>query len=284
MGRRVARNSSARKQQSKVLVISTDPAHSLADIFETKLGDSPQPIRLPSASAKSKTSGAKLYAWQINAEKQFQAFLSPYQDAVLKVIESGTIFSREEIEPLLNTTLPGMAEVAALLAIHELLHPAKTSRRVRYDHIVVHTAPIGHTLRLFELPEHFSRFLDFLDLAGSRDRWLAQRLGGRGGVSNAFLEHWQEIVAEIKEVLSAKQSELYMVTSAEEFSLNEAARSAKQLRAAAPRLRIDEMVLNRVVLEDGAEGKKGGCKRCAERARKTAAAESFLQRNFRKVP
>jgi len=197
LGLHDAKNSASRKKKSKVLVMSTDPAHSLADIFEMKMGDHPVPIRLPGVSAKSKSSGAKLYAWQINAEKQFREFLSPYQDAVLKIVESGTIFSREEIEPLLNTTLPGMAEVAALLAIHELLHPAKREH-VGYDHIVVDTAPIGHTLRLFELPEHFSRFLDFLDLAGSRDRWLAQRFGGRGGVSNAFLEQWQQIVAEIK--------------------------------------------------------------------------------------
>jgi arsenite-transporting ATPase len=185
--------------------MSTDPAHSLADIFEAKVGDRPTAIRLPGASAKSKSSGAKLYAWQINAEKQFHAFLRPYQDAVLKIIESGTIFSRQEIEPLLNTTLPGMAEVAALLAIHELLHPGKRSAHMEYDHIVVDTAPIGHTLRLFELPEHFSRFLDFLDLAGSRDRWLAQRFGGNGGVSNAFLEDWQKIVGANKDVIRAKQ-------------------------------------------------------------------------------
>ena len=245
-----------------VLVLSTDPAHSLADIFQVKIGDTLQRIPLPGESGRGRgaawlrSAAGKLYAWQINAEKEFHDFLRPFRDQVLELIESGTMFSQKEIEPLLNTTLPGMAEVAALLAIHKLLHPAGAGgskkrgakSEIVFDHIVVDTAPIGHTLRLFELPEHFSRFLNFLDLAGSRDRWLAQRFGGNGGISSAFLEHWKEIVAQIKDGLSAEQSQLCMVTSAEGFSLNEALRSTEQLKVSAPRLRIDSIVLNRVVL------------------------------------
>ena len=131
--------------------------------------------------------------FQSLAGKQFREFLSPYQDAVLKIVESGTIFSREEIEPLLNTTLPGMAEVAGLLAIQRLLESG------RHDHIVVDTAPFGHTLRLFELPGHFQRFLDFLEVASSRDALLARRFGGRVTTpAHAFLQRWQATVDQVK--------------------------------------------------------------------------------------
>ena len=49
--------------RQSVLLISTDPAHSLADIFELRFPDSPR--RIP-------THKGKLFAWQINAEKLFE--------------------------------------------------------------------------------------------------------------------------------------------------------------------------------------------------------------------
>src|SRR5256885_11297685 len=54
--------------------------------------------------------------------------------------------------------------ISALLAISDLVDST------RYDELVVDTAPVGHTLRLFQMPEYFMRFLDFLDVAGSRDQ------------------------------------------------------------------------------------------------------------------
>src|SRR5258706_4638824 len=122
--------------KQSVLLLSTDPAHSTADILQIKLADKPTRVK----------SKGKLFAWQINAERRFREFLKPYRESVLNLIESGTLFSRKEIEPLLDTTLPGMAEVSALLVIDDLLQSEE------YDHIVVDTGPIGHTLRMFELP------------------------------------------------------------------------------------------------------------------------------------
>src|SRR6266704_567858 len=49
-----------------VLLLSTDPAHSLADVLDQSLGEKPVKLRLPRG---------KLTAWQVNAEKRFRAFL-----------------------------------------------------------------------------------------------------------------------------------------------------------------------------------------------------------------
>src|SRR5215469_13332245 len=126
----------ARYPRESVLLISTDPAHSLADMLQVQL----------KSTAKRLTGGkGKLFAWQVDADKEFSKFLSGNRDAILNIVESGTFFSKEEIAPLLDTTLPGMAEVAGLLAIQELLENGE------HEHIVVDTAPFGHTLRLFEL-------------------------------------------------------------------------------------------------------------------------------------
>src|SRR5205807_9576113 len=62
-----------------------------------------------------------------------------HKEKLLSILETGSIFSRADIEPLLDTTLPGMAEMAALLAINDVLTSGK------YDQIIVDTAPIGRS-------------------------------------------------------------------------------------------------------------------------------------------
>ena len=167
----------ARHPRQSTLLMSTDPAHSLADMLEIK--DKAGPHRL--AGIKGKVS-----VWQIDSDREFKKFLEGNREGILNIVENGTFFNREEIAPLLDTTLPGMSEVAGLLALRDMLESGE------HDHIVVDTAPFGHTLRLFELPGHFQRFLNFLEVASSRDELLAQRFGGRASSpAHGFLEKWQ---------------------------------------------------------------------------------------------
>ena len=248
----------ARRSRGEVLLLSTDPAHSLADVFGMRLGAAP--ARLP---------GSRLRIWQVDAAKQFRAFLGRYRRRILDLVESGTIFSRSEIEPLLDTTLPGMAEIAALLAIHRSLDS--------YSEIVVDTAPIGHTLRLFEMPEHFARFLDFLDVAGSRDRVLARTFGGRA-VSHPFLSEWRRMVEDVQQALRGPESRIVLVTTPETFALNESVRAAGALAEALPGLAPASIVLNRVVRQ------AGSCAPCRRRAAAARSASTFLRQNFRGAP
>ena len=241
-----------------VLLISTDPAHSLADIFEAELGDEPEKVRFPRT---------RLFAWQINAQKQFAKFLRRNRKDILDLVESGTLFTREEISPLLDTTLPGMAEVSALLALEELIGSNE------YDEIVVDTAPMGHTLRLFEMPEHFARFLSFLEAAGSRDRVLSQHFGGGKIGVRPFVEEWQRMVASVQDALTMGSARVMLVTSPENFSLNEALRASAQLRASSD-MKIDGVVLNRAVT------KGSNCRACRQRAQATGQALRFLKKHF----
>jgi arsenite/tail-anchored protein-transporting ATPase len=248
----------------RVLILSTDPAHSLGDVLQMQMGDRPVRVALPRR-------GAQLFAWQINAQKEFDKFLGGHRDAILDLAVSATLFTRKEIEPLLDTTLPGMAEVAGLLALHQLL------RAGDFDEIVVDTAPLGHTLRLFELPEHFARFLNFLETAASRDRVLAETFGGTGTVTQPIIARWRRMVKDVQEALSAKQSRLMLVTTPEKFALNESVRGAQWIGQAGLRLKIDGIVLNRVVV------RASRCPRCTRRARATREAQAFLRRKFPKI-
>jgi arsenite-transporting ATPase len=254
------------RPRESVLLISTDPAHSLADIFEIPFADSPR--RIP-------TQKGKLFGWQIHAEKLFDRFLGEHRDEIFRLLESGTLFTRHEIEPLLSANLPGMAEMAALIAMQELL------RSKRYDRIVIDTAPLGHTLRFFEMPGHFLRFLDFLDVAGSRDAVLAATFGGKSRISHAFLDKWRTLVTEIENAFrpaeGQPQSELVLVTTAENFALQEGLRARDAL--ARDRLQISKIVLNRVVSKDHTRASQR-CRRCLRSAKAAQQAEGFLKKHF----
>jgi arsenite-transporting ATPase len=256
-----ARKYQATKHAKKpVFLLSTDPAHSLSDIFGQALGDTPEKLDL--------VAKARVDVWQVNAEKQFRAFLGRHKEKLLSILEKGTIFSRGDIEPLLETTLPGMAEMAALLAISEALGSGK------YDQIVVDTAPLGHTLRLFALPQYFSSFLDVLNLAASRDRLLAEHFGGAvQDAPNALVAEWRGMVETVRTALLSN-AEIYLVTTAEKFSLNESRRAMVALRSLSADLDLTGIVLNRAVLASGQ------CRICRTRQAATREAREFLGRHF----
>jgi len=249
----------ARKRpRSRVLLVSTDPAHSLADVLQQKLGDLPKAVRVD---------GGKLWTWELNAGRLFADFFRHYKQSILEIVDRGSLFSAAEISPLLETALPGMSEISALLAIRDAIDSKK------YSHIVVDTAPFGHTLRLFSLPEQFVRVLNFLELAAGRDRVLAAHFGG--GIQSdepKLIGDWRGKIDQLARAFS--NSELFLVTTAEKFALNESVRCMREVCESSPSLKLKSVVLNRVVR--GA----GKCDFCKKRVQAADAAESFLRKQF----
>lgn len=244
--------------RSRMLLVSTDPAHSLGDVLRRKLGGSPKAVSV---------GGGKLWAWELDAAGLFGAFFRQYKQSILEIVERGSLFSGAEISPLLETALPGMSEISALLAIRDAINSEK------YTHIVVDTAPFGHTLRLFSLPEQFVRVLKFLELAAGRDRVLAAHFGG--GVpapEPKLIEDWRDKINQLAQAFSA--AELFLVTTAEKFALNESVRCMSEVRQTTPSLNLKSVVLNRVVR------RAGKCAFCKKRVKAAKAAEFFLRKQF----
>jgi arsenite-transporting ATPase len=248
------------KPKMKVVLISTDPAHSIADVLNVNLKSGMQRLRHPRTG--------QLWVWQIDAGVRFQEFLDEYRESITDLVEQGTFLTKKEIDSFLETTLPGLSEVSALLTISDLLEGGE------FDEIVVDTAPIGHTLQLFRIPTQLARFLEFLELAGKRDQVLAQHFGGTVRASRAkVLDQWESVLTSLRSALSTEQSKLVMVTSAEQFSLEEASRTARLLKQDA-HADLSQVVLNRVVTT------AGSCKRCQRRARLYRAAKKFIAHRF----
>ena len=121
----------------KVLVVSTDPAHSLGDVLQEKL------------SGTARALDDNLSALELDPSRMVDEHFA----AVEKTIAA---YARPEMLPRLREHLeaakssPGAEEAAMLEAI--CLHVVE-QRQQGFQHLVFDTAPTGHTLRLLELPK-----------------------------------------------------------------------------------------------------------------------------------
>lgn len=154
---------------ASVLVVSTDPAHSLGDALDVELGAAPTVIDLETKRARR---GA-LSAVQLDADRALVRWLRAREGAFKTIAERGTYLDDDDVDRLFALSLPGVDELVGLLELSRL---ADTSA---YDHVVVDTAPTGHTLRLLEMPATLARFAEVLDDMHAKHRFLASSLGGR---------------------------------------------------------------------------------------------------------
>ncbi|MBU4312825.1 MAG: ArsA family ATPase [Candidatus Omnitrophica bacterium] len=137
----------AKKYPSKkVLVFSTDPAHSLSDSFHFSIGDNLTQIK------KQKN----LFGLEIDALKLLEDFKKDYKDEISetfnKFVGQGVDikFDREILEELISITPPGLDEIMALAKVVEFIDEG------RFDVYILDSAATGHLLRFLEMP-HVAR-------------------------------------------------------------------------------------------------------------------------------
>ena len=125
----------------KVLVMSTDQAHSLSDSFDVTLGSSPREI------------SENLWAVEIDPVVESAKAWGQLRDYLKQIIRQKANGGLEADEVLL---FPGLDELFSLLKILEAIESGK------YDVIVVDCAPTGETLSLLRYPERLSVLADKL--------------------------------------------------------------------------------------------------------------------------
>jgi arsenite/tail-anchored protein-transporting ATPase len=156
----------AAERGARVLVASTDPAHSLGDAFDCVLG--PDPLQVPTRVTRS----GGLWAVEISGERAFSRWLGERREALRTAALRGTYLEGEDVDRLLALTPPGIDEIASLLAVE------RAARETGCGEVVVDMAPTAHALRLLATPEVLARIAALLDDLQEKHRLLARSFGG----------------------------------------------------------------------------------------------------------
>jgi arsenite-transporting ATPase len=260
----------AAERGRRVLLVSTDPAHSLGDALDRRL--SGRPSRVP-------TRAGRLGAVELDAERALTRWLRARRGALHAIASRGTYLDDDDIERLLRLSLPGVDE---LIGLFELTRLAAAGR---YHEVVVDTAPTGHTLRLLAMPETVRRIAAVLDDMYAKHRFVAERFGGgyRPDASDAVIDELEGEGRALAELLrDATRCAFTWVLLPEPLALEEAADGVGALEGRG--LSVGELIVNRVTRPP-----RGPCAICpprwqAEWAVVAAARRRFHGRSLRLVP
>ena len=135
----------------RVLLVSTDPAHSLADLFGVALGDRATEI-VPG-----------LDALEIDPDEEVERYLGRVKANMRRFVHP-EMYAEIDRQMELTRHAPGAEEAALMDRMAALMEEGRTS----HDRVVFDTAPTGHTLRLLSLPEIMAAWTD--GLLRSRER------------------------------------------------------------------------------------------------------------------
>ena len=129
------------REDGPTLVVSTDPAHSLSDVFDAPVG--PEPTRVREES--------DLWAVEVDPGERIGQYRGQVSAALEELEDLGISLDEGDIDDVIEAGVaPGTDEAAAMdLFVDYMDDP-------RYEYIVFDTAPTGHTLRLLKLPDVMS--------------------------------------------------------------------------------------------------------------------------------
>ena len=252
-------------KNDSILLFSTDPAHSLSDSLGTKVGN--RLVRV------AEHNGAKLIAYEMDATLALERFRTAHGKVLAEIAERGTLLDEEDINELLNLSLPGLDEVMSLFELSEL------DREGKYAHIVVDTAPSGHTSRLLRLPEVFTRMVHALDRMGEKHRYLIEHFARRRLVADEVDMFLQDLTARIEAVrrmlYNEEQTNFTLVTIPEAMSVRETKRYWELLRK--ERVPVGDLIVNRV------EQEHAGCEYCRARVKTQRPWLKEIEKTFKEL-
>jgi arsenite-transporting ATPase len=253
-----------REQRARILVFSTDPAHSLSDSFGESIGELKQGV----AGLKN------LDAMEIDPGARFEQLKTRYRawsDELFTSLAGDSRweiqFDREAMRELVSLAPPGIDEIAALSAISDLLD------QERYTTIVLDTAPTGHLIRFLELPEvALSWVRTFIKLL-----LKYQSVVRPVGVAEELIALSKSIKRVLALLTDAEACEFVGVSIPERMSLEETERLTHTLK----RLKVPmrRLLINGVVPSEAAIP----CDFCRARRRSQNGVLEDFQRRFGKM-
>lgn len=187
----------------RVLLVSTDPASNVGQVFGTEIGNH--------ITAIAAVPG--LFALEINPQAAAQAYrdriVGPVRGVLPETVVKGI---EEQLSGACTTEIAAFDEFTALLTDAALT--------ADYAHIIFDTAPTGHTIRLLQLPGAWSGFLE----AGKGD---ASCLGPLAGLEKQRSQYKAAVAA----LADPLRTRLVLVARAQSATLREVARTHAELAA-----------------------------------------------------
>ncbi|MGZ8577901.1 MAG: ArsA family ATPase [Actinomycetota bacterium] len=220
---------------ARTLVMSTDPAHSLADSFEIEIGSRPTLI------------GQDLWAQQIDAQERLEVNWREIQDYMVQLMNwAGT----ETIQAEELTVIPGIDEIFALIDVKTHVESGQ------FDVLVVDCAPTAETLRLLSLPEIMNWYIERIWPVERKVVKAVRPIVSRmttipiaGDQVFAAVERLHANLDAVKDILTDENtSTVRLVVNPEKMVVNEARRTYTYLGLFG--YRVDAVIANRVLPPD----------------------------------
>lgn len=250
-------------QKRKVLLISTDPAHSVSDSFDTRIGGEVKKVR------------KNLYAVEIDPKKA----MAEYKDKFMPKIESMEALKGLGLGDTFDMAgmTPGIDEIAAFDKFIQYMQSDE------YDVIIFDTAPTGHTLRFLSLPEILDSWIGKMIM-------LRMKFSGIAGMVKKFLpfgkeeeekpdlglkqmEKMKERIAGAKAILADPLKTHYnIVMIPEEMSILESERSLSVLKEY--KINVDSVIVNQLIPENSR------CPFCSEKRKQQQERLGTIRKKF----
>jgi arsenite-transporting ATPase len=132
------------EQRLRTLIITTDPAPNLADVFETEIGHKITPLGIPN-----------LWGMEIDPDKSTEE----YRERILAPMRAVMpVDVMKVLEEQFNS--PCTTEIASFDRFVDFMVAEKEGKGEPYDVVIFDTAPTGHTIRLLELPVDWSKHIE----------------------------------------------------------------------------------------------------------------------------
>jgi arsenite/tail-anchored protein-transporting ATPase len=223
----------ASRAGKKVLVMSTDPAHSLADAFDTEIGPDPKEM------------ATGLWAQEMDHTSMIEDNWSEIQGYMTTLFEwQGTdTLAAEEL-----AMLPGMDELFGLLKVRQ------HNQEGIYDALILDAAPTGETLKLLSLPDHMSWYVEKIFPLQCRAAKLVRPFANRAKSLPPLPEdsvfaagqRFYQAIASVEDILTDRDdASVRLVVNAEKMVIAEARRAYTYLNLYD--YGVDTVVVNRLL-------------------------------------
>lgn len=204
-------------EHHRVLLISTDPAHSLSDS-----------LCIEHESSTHKVSGfPNLTIWEIDANDLYTQFKAKHKEELKHLLDTTNYYDQEDVHQLLDLPLPGVDEIMGLKAV------ADACASDLYDKVIIDTAPTGHALRLLMMPDTLDHWIKTMSQMRWKYRVVQKTFKGKYTKDDAddLLLSLKRDVVHIRKLLTDPiKSEFVVVLKPEKMVIEETLRMCARLQ------------------------------------------------------